>query len=276
VSSFHPRLTVNGFPFRETSLPDDIDYFARAGFPAVGLNAAKVADFGWEQTASLLEERHVKVAYLVKVSPFAADDPAAWPARRESLVACLEGARRLGTPAVYCTTGPAGSMLFEEAVENLARAVAPVLPEAERLKVRLLMENSNPLGQAYSFVSSFRDLEILSAATGFGICLDLFHCWREATLLDTFRRALPRLHLVQLGDYDIGIKALTERLVPGDGIIPLERLLRAMVEAGYQGPFDLEIPGPRILEETREVAFLRGARHLSDLLERISPGTVPA
>jgi sugar phosphate isomerase/epimerase len=271
VSRFHPRLTVNGFPFRETEYADDVAYFASAGFPAVGLNAAKVEAHGWDGARELLNERGVRVAYLVKVSPFAADRPEEWPRQREELIACLSGARSLGASSVYTTAGPAGRLLFEEAVENLARAVEPVLPVADRLGIHLLVENSNPLGQSYSFVSSFRDLEILSAVTGFGICLDLFHVWREATLIDTFRRALPRIHLLQIGDYEPHIKTLTERVVPGDGIIPLERLLRGFLEAGYEGPVDLEITGPRILEETREAAFLRGALYLSDLLERLSP-----
>jgi sugar phosphate isomerase/epimerase len=49
------------------------------------------------------------------------------------------------------------------------------------------------------------------------------------------------------------------RLVPGDGAIPLERLLEQLLEAGYRGPFDLELLGPEIEREGPGRALRRGA-----------------
>ena len=263
------HLTVNGYPFKEAPLEADLTFFAGAGFPAVGLWEQKVTDTGWEETARLLRRHRVRVEYLVKVSMFTVDDESRWEAERGALVALLDAAAGLGVPAVYGTTGPAGGMLYEDAAAAFARAVAPVAAHAQRVGVALLVELQNPLGQGASFVSTFRDLAALAESAQVGICLDLFHCWREGGLLDTFGRVVDRVGLVQVGDYAPGIRQLGERVVPGDGIVPLDALLGGMARSGYRGLFDLEITGPRIETEGREDAFRRGAANLSAVLDRV-------
>jgi sugar phosphate isomerase/epimerase len=59
------------------------------------------------------------------------------------------------------------------------------------------------------------------------------------------------------------------RLVPGDGAIPLERLLAQLLDAGYPGPFDLELLGPEIDREGPDAALRRGADWLRAALARL-------
>ena len=55
--------------------------------------------------------------------------------------------------------------------------------------------------------------------------------------------------MAQLSDYVIGTTETGNRVVPGDGDIPLERLVAMALDAGFEGMFDLEVMGPRIEEE---------------------------
>ena len=54
----------------------------------------------------------------------------------------------------------------------------------------------------------------------------------------------------------------------GDGVVPLERLISDLLDAGYQGLFDLELVGPRINEEGGVAASKRAAAWLSELLTK--------
>jgi sugar phosphate isomerase/epimerase len=59
------------------------------------------------------------------------------------------------------------------------------------------------------------------------------------------------------------------RLVPGDGDIPMERIVGQLLEAGYGGVFDIEMIGPRIEEEGYERASRRAVEYVSALLGKL-------
>jgi sugar phosphate isomerase/epimerase len=83
------------------------------------------------------------------------------------------------------------------------------------------------------------------------------------------RQALPITGLVQVSDYVLGDRCTPCRAVPGDGVIPIERLLGDVLDAGYEGVFDLELVGPRIEAEGARAATLRAAENLSEILTRL-------
>jgi sugar phosphate isomerase/epimerase len=57
--------------------------------------------------------------------------------------------------------------------------------------------------------------------------------------------------------------------VPGDGAIPLERILGWILEAGFEGAFDLELIGPRIDREGHVQAVRRAGDWLGETLVRL-------
>jgi sugar phosphate isomerase/epimerase len=135
--------------------------------------------------------------------------------------------------------------------------------------MKLMIENASALYADIHIAHSLGDTLALAERAGLGICIELFFCWAEAGLSDLFRRAVSYCGLVQVSDYLLGDRALPARAVPGDGVIPLERLLCDILEAGYLGVFDIELIGPRISAEGPRAATARAAEHLSAILERL-------
>ena len=76
--------------------------------------------------------------------------------------------------------------------------------------------------------------------------------------------------LVQVSDFVIGTHDTPNRVVPGDGDIPLHRLLNDIITAGYDGAFDLELIGPRIEDEGYESAIRRSTEGLGALLDSLT------
>lgn len=74
----------------------------------------------------------------------------------------------------------------------------------------------------------------------FGICLDLWNVWQNADIVDAIRAAGDRTFVVQLSDWRTP-RSYQDRLIVGQGEIPLPRLLRAIHETGYRGPYVVEI-----------------------------------
>jgi sugar phosphate isomerase/epimerase len=109
----------------------------------------------------------------------------------------------------------------------------------------------------------------LAEIAGIGVCIDLGASWFEGGLQDKFRRALPLTRLVQVSDYVLGDRSTPCRAVPGDGVVPLERQIGQLLDLGYEGVFDIELTGPRIVAEGHRKAFVRAAETLSDILVRL-------
>ena len=83
------------------------------------------------------------------------------------------------------------------------------------------------------------------------------------------RRNIDLIGLAQISDYVIGTTQTGDRAVPGDGDIPLERLLAMVLDAGFEGSFDLEVMGPRVEAEGYPAAVRRSVERASELLDRV-------
>src|SRR5262249_24591780 len=94
-------------------------------------------------------------------------------------------------------------------------------------------------------------------------------CWAERDLDTTIRTGVDRIRLVQVSDFKVGTVASSQRLVPGDGDIPIARILRTVLDAGYGGVFDLELIGDAITAEGYDAAVPRAVGALGSILEEL-------
>lgn len=178
----------------------------------------------------------------------------------------LAVAARLGAPMVVLTTGPAGPVTWEDAADRFAETMAPLVDQAHALGVGLTLEHTNSLRADVGFVHSLRDAVDLARRIDLGVCVEVNACWGERDLARTIAEGIDRIRLVQVSDYAIGTTSTPDRLVPGDGDIPLERILGQLLTAGYAGAFELELVGPRIDAEGYASAITRSVVGLSELL----------
>ena len=74
----------------------------------------------------------------------------------------------------------------------------------------------------------------------FGICLDCWNVWQNADILDAIRDSGDRIFVVQISDWRTP-RSFEDRLVPGQGEIPLPAFLRAVRESGFDGAYSVEI-----------------------------------
>lgn len=188
---------------------------------------------------------------------------------RAKLGRLIDHAADLGARSVYMTTGGHGALGWEEAAECFASAIAPCVERAREAGIALMIENANPLYADLHIAHSLRDTLTLAEMAGIGVCIDVFACWAEAGLRDTIERVVPHCRLIQVSDYVYGDRSLPSRAVPGDGAIPLRRILDWALGAGYEGAFDLELIGPRIDGEGHLAATRRAADHVGGILRAL-------
>ncbi len=91
-------------------------------------------------------------------------------------------------------------------------------------------------------------------------------CWAERDLANTIAAGIDVIRLVQVSDYMIGSLSTPDRCVPGDGDIPLARIVSRLLRAGYAGVFELELIGPRIEAEGYASAIPRAVNAMEAML----------
>ncbi|MDQ1521166.1 MAG: hypothetical protein QOI55_2239 [Actinomycetota bacterium] len=268
----HPRACVSAISSYRLGLPDDLAFWNRHGIDRVGVSVAKLDAFGWERGVELTAEAvagGLEVANLIGLGPFDLANPTQWDRQRERLRRAVDAAVALGAGCLVFTTGPAGPLSWEDAADALETALAPVVSDAHARGVPFALEHTNSLRVDVGFVHTLRDVIDLARRLDTGVCMEVNACWAERDLAATVEAGSDRIRLVQVSDYAIGTLCTPDRLVPGDGDIPLERVLRAVLAAGYRGVFDLELIGPRIDREGYDVAIPRAVDRLTALLERL-------
>jgi sugar phosphate isomerase/epimerase len=262
----HPRVCVSAICTFKLDLAADLDFWAKHGIDCVGVSVAKLDAFGWDEGTRRVADSGVRVANLIGLGPFVLTEPAQWERQRERLVRALETGRALNAECVVFTTGPAGQLPWDEAADALETALAPVIVEARALGIPFAVEHTNSLRVDVGFAHSLHDVVDLARRLGTGVCMEVNACWAERGLADTIAGAVDVIRLVQISDFAIGTLSTPDRLVPGDGDIPLERIIGQVLMSGYTGVFDLELIGPRIDAEGYASAVPRAVDALGSML----------
>jgi len=268
----HPRLSVNAICSYGQSLTDDIALWRELGIDHVALILPKLEETGWDKAADLVIDAGLRVSTIFGPTyrPLDADPALGWRAEDQAgTVQTLEFAAKIGARSVYICSGAAPTLTWDEAAAAFCEFIAPSVTLADHLGVPLLLEPTNPLRMDVSFVFWQRDAMDLARQAGTRVMLDFQSCWHERGLRDVVRANIDLIAVVQLSDYVIGTTQTGDRVVPGDGDIPLESLIALVLEAGYEGAFDLEVMGPRVEAEGYASTIRRAVDRASELLDRV-------
>jgi sugar phosphate isomerase/epimerase len=262
----HPRISVSGISTTSWDLDEDLAFYARSGIDQVGVSLLKLERHGLQDGAAKVASSRLRVTNLLARGPFTLADPGGWEAQRRLALTAVGTAAAIDAECLVLTSGPAGQLSWEDAADALAEVLSPVTEEADRRRLALALEHTNSLRPDVGFLHTLRDTIDVARRMGVGVCMEVNACWGERALAKTITEGVDLLRLVQVSDYVIGTLRTPDRAVPGDGDIPLVRIIGQLLEAGYEGVFDIELIGPRIEEEGYQQAVPRAVERVEALL----------
>lgn len=257
-------VTVNALPLADRPLAEQLALLSRLPVDAVGLPLSSLEQAGWSEAARLVRLSPVTVHYVFTGIHIAVDDDAAWPDQRDLLQQGIQWAAAEGVPLLYFTSGRSGGLLMEDARAAFVAQITPVVEMAAARGVRLALENTLAGRGEFSFTNTLRDTLLLANQAGIdGLVVDLYCAWQEHDLASLVQAHAERVALLQVADFSVGTREQPDRRVPGQGNIPLERFLAALVTP--QTVVDLELLGPHIASDP-EAALSRGLQWLREHL----------
>ncbi len=259
------RLAVHLSTLPEGDLADLAALLARFEVAGVGVLRAHLERHGLREARRILRDHGLAVTSLSYGGFFTAPDGGERRARIDDTRRAIDEAAALEARCLLVVAGglPPDSRDLEGARHMVEDALAVVVDHAASAGVTLALEPHHPmfaadrsvlttLGEALAICDAFgRDAPI-------GVAFDSFHGWWQPDLDRLFAHAgAERLRLVQFADWP---RALADprygRTIPGEGVIDFPALRRRLQAVGYEGPFELEVPGGA--EAAREpAAWLR-------------------
>ncbi len=232
------------------SFEQDLAAWAQADVPGLGLLRAKVADLEVAQVKKLLDQHGRGVSSVSWIGGFTGSDGRRFRDSVADAQAALELAAQLGASCVVALSGSRGGHTHNHARRLFRDALQELAPAAEEHDLLLVVETVHPrLPQTHNFLASLDDaLELLEKVghPQVKLLLDLYHAAAEKDLAERLPELVPRIGLVQLADADEEPQEQEDRCLLGQGTLPLEQIVAALKQNGYQGPWEVELGGPRI------------------------------
>ncbi len=263
VREVHSNLSINVLSLFPAAFDRQVDIVARLGARSISPDLGQLDDLSSAQTARLIHDAGLKAAALTHRAFGFANAAEA----QERLARSIDLAKGIGAASIVLTTGGRGALNWSDAAQRFAEAIAPCSALARRAGIRLGIEPTSHLYADASIAHRLSDCVALAQAADISVVVDLFACWTDVDIQAAIAQAGPRIALVQVSDYVYGDRGLPCRAVPGDGAIPLGKLLGAIMKSGFEGTYDLEIIGPRLATEGIEKGLIRAAQHVGNLLD---------
>ena len=257
------QITTSGWPFER-----DVAAFAAAGADGVGVSIRKLGEYGLDRGIDLLRAAGLPVSCLTSSGFFPLEDAAACDAALAETRRHLAAAAAVRAGCLFVLPGYAPRLSWEEAAARSRPLFAALLPDAQRFGVRLAVEPVSQLRVDLGFLHSFADaLDFVDdlGSPWLGVVLELNNAWSERALYDNLRQRTDRIAIVQVSDFKVGTMCASERVVIGDGDIPLRRICAALAAAGYDGWYDVELLGPAIEREGYDSVVPRALARFREL-----------
>jgi sugar phosphate isomerase/epimerase len=261
----HPRLSVDAMCTYSWTFDQDLQLWSSTGVRHAGLLASKLTNP--EGDMARLAGPGITASSLI-VEGFNLADPETWEKTRSAQREALELMARHGGRSIYFTPGRTTGNRWSEDADRLAEAIAPTVDYGRQLGVKVAIEPS--LRTRVSFINTLRDAIDFAERTGIGIVADFGNMWMERDFRETLARAMPYITLIQICDMVIGesgCPAPGERVHIGAGELPLRRMMRDVLDAGYTGVFDLEVVPVDFTKAADAADVRRGIKAASELLD---------
>jgi sugar phosphate isomerase/epimerase len=231
------RIGICEFTTLGASFEEDLVAYRAAGVKGIGVCELKLGNGSTQR----LRESGLRATHCVPAVPSILPlPPIVGPAEpEERLEALCAGVRRLAELDPECVlflTGPADGR--DDAREVVREGIRAVAAAGAAAGVRVALEPVHPTQhEVFSFVHTIPDALELIGGAEVGIMVDTFHISDPVAVAPYVERIVG----VHLADRREPTRSAFDRVLPGDGVLALGPVLRALQEGGYDGWYDVEI-----------------------------------
>ena len=242
------------------SFEEDVQHYAAAGIGGIGIWRHKLSDYGETRGREVLAEHRLQVSSLFWAGGFTGSGDQSHEESVEDACDALRLAAALGAGCLIVHSGARGMHTQNHVRRLLLTALDLMIPLAEQLKVAIALEPMPATaGVEWTFLNRLEDAVDLAArynSSSLKLVLDTYYWGLDPELSARLPSLVPHLALIQLADSKLPPTREPNRYRLGEGRLPLAPIVRTLCQAGYQGPYEVELMGEEI--ETSDYRDLLG------------------
>lgn len=161
--------------------------------------------------------------------------------------------QKIGCPTIVVVPSPRPEgMPWEQIKEQTVPALQELADEARPYGVKLAFEFLAPADCSVQTLAQGWEVVREAGRDNLGLVIDTYHFYVGGSSWESLEEFdVERLLLVHINDVEpLPFARLTDahRLLPGEGVIPLERIFSSLYRRGYRGAYSLEVMRPAYRE----------------------------
>jgi 2-keto-myo-inositol isomerase len=250
-------LAINGATTMKATLPEDIAAARDGGFKGLEIWAAKMDAFleakSIGELGALFEAAGVQPVSINSIEFITFRAPAEYASIEARCRELSERARALGCDTIVVVPSPTPDGVgWSEIRDESVRVLSELAEVAAPYGVRLAFEFLGFPWCSVRTLSQCWDIVQETARDNVGLVLDTCHFYAGGSGLGAIGQLDPRrilvFHINDVEERPLETIEDAHRLLPGEGVIPLDAIVGGLSDIGYDGPCSVELFRPQYWE----------------------------
>jgi len=243
------KLSINTLTNKPLPFEELVNLYARKGVPAFSPWHTEIDSVGLSVAKKMIADSGLSVTSMCLCGLFSNEGRE----NRSDVLAhnrrVLDIAAEVGAPYVTIVPGGIlpGTKSIQDTLDYNFDCVAETLEHANSVGVGLALEPLHPI-----YLADWSGVNTLKTANdwceklgdGIGVAVDIYHVWWDPNLPEEITRASQAGTLLAycVGDFlDPTSHPLNDRGLMGDGVIDIPSITKLVEDAGYDGPYEVEL-----------------------------------
>ncbi len=242
------QLAVHSVTTKPWSLVDCVKNFSKASVRGITVWRDKLEEMAASEARTLIADHGMETVSLCRGGFFPGRTQSERQKGIDDNLRAIEEAAELGAPMIVLVCGAVPGQPLPESRKQIQAGIEAVLPRAETAGIKLDIEPLHPMyaddRSAVNTLGQANDIVEAIGSAHVGVAVDVYHLWWDPDLEGEIARCgrLGALHAFHICDWRTPTRdLLLDRVIMGDGCIPV-REIRGWVEAtGFSGFNEVEI-----------------------------------
>jgi len=256
----YSKLCVHTQTNKPWTIEECITQYAAAGISAISIWRHLLEGKDLSEIKELLIKNEMEVVALVRGGFFPSVDDKQRALALEDNRLAMEQAAALGAPQVVLVCGADPNQSLKVSRQQIKEGITALLPQAERLGVKLSIEPLHPMyagdKSAISSLGQANDLCEEIDSPWVGVAIDVYHLWWDDQLEKEISRCGKSDNIFAFHVCDWRVPTtdfLTDRGLMGEGCIPVKQIREWVEKAGFDGYNEVEVFSQRLWAQDQKL-----------------------